>query len=97
MIIYLIKEYVAIAGYLLSDGREVRKGNIIVTKDEVQSLMSKNNYLPAREKLKVWKSLGWIDTEENRVTKRIHIKESGGYVPCVLIRVNVYETLKLYM
>ncbi len=97
MINYLIKEYVAITKHLIETGHASKKGNVIATKDEIQNLMNKNNYMPAAEKLKAWKALCWIETESNRVTKRIHFKELDKYVPCVLIRISVYETLKKYM
>lgn len=96
MLMMLIKEFVAICDYILASKFEVRKDHILIDKKDLTLLLDKNRYLMAYEKLKIWKELRWIDTEENRYTKRVYYGKSGGYKPMITINIGVYEALKRY-
>ncbi len=88
------KEFVAIGTYLISKGN--KKGDyIIVTKTELEELLDKNQYDTARNKLKIWKALGWIDADKDRrYTRRIYIKEEHSYMTCVKMSNTIWELLR---
>ncbi len=94
MLNILIKEFIAICDYLLKKNTRIHKGYILITKNAVSELLNKNNYETALNKLKLWKSLGWIDAEDKRLTKRIYDSESGKYAPYVKINVERYKCMK---
>ena len=89
-----IKEFIAITEYLIRNGQKKTLKFVIVSKAEIEPLLDKNKYDTALNKLKLWKALNWIDAEDERVTRRIHDKSSGKYIPCIKIYLKVYESLR---
>lgn len=87
------KEFVAIGNYFMGKGK--RKGDyIVVEKNSLKELMNRNLYNTAKNKLKIWKALQWIDADKDRrYTKRVYSSEKKGYVPCVKMSIPVLELL----
>lgn len=95
---YYISEFVAIADYLIKSKTHYKKTLtfIVTPKKQIEELLDKNKFDTSKNKLKLWKSLNWIDAEEERLTKRIYDKDNETYIPCIKIYIKVYETLKEY-
>lgn len=89
-----IKEFIAITDYLIKNGRRTTLKFLIVPKTEIEPLLDRNKFDTSLNKLKLWKSLNWIDVEDERVTRRVYDSGSGKYIPCVKIYLQVYKTLK---
>lgn len=87
------KEFVAIGTHFMGKGK--KKGDyIIVEKPDLEQLLDKNLYDTAKNKLKIWKSLHWIDADKDRrYTKRVYSSEKSGYVACVKMSVPMLELL----
>lgn len=70
-LIYM-QEYLEITRFLISSGKvPVEKGYILVPKDVISQLLSKNGYETIENKLKVWNRLRWIDADPGRYTKKV--------------------------
>ncbi len=91
MLLVVIREFIAICGYLEKTGKKA-KGYLVISRDELESLLNKNRYLTALEKLKIWKSMNWIDADENQTTKKVCL--DGVRRRCVKLDVTVYQTMK---
>ena len=63
-------------------------------KQELEKLLNKNKYETAANKLRYWKRLGWIDAEDNRLTKRVYDGKQHKYIPYVKICIEKYECIK---
>ena len=87
------KEFVAIGMHLLGKGK--RKGDYItIAKTELEELLNKNQYDTAKNKLKIWKALHWIDTDKDRrYTKRVYDSSLKRYVPSVKMSIDILELL----
>ena len=72
MLVYT-REFLLICDHLKQAKTTEKKGYLIVEKAIVEALMNQNAYDTAANKLKIWKALHWIDTDEDRVTRRVHI------------------------
>lgn len=94
MINYYVKEYVAVCDYLKKLNSKITLDYFIVKKEELIELLNKNKFDSAQHKLKIWKLLRWIDTDQDRLTKRIYEPEAKKYVPYIKIYRQVYITLK---
>lgn len=93
MLSVYVEEFVKITEYLFKSQKyRVKKDFLIIEKKPLEALLNKNKYDTASNKLKIWKGLNWIDTETDRVTKRVYI--DGNYVPCIKISLRVWKTLK---
>ena len=91
MLVYT-REFIMICEHLEKTDAKEKKGYFIVEKPVVEKLMNQNAYDTAANKLKIWKALHWIDTDENRVTRRVRIE--GSYRAVVKIDLLVYRVLK---
>lgn len=91
MLVYT-REFLLICDHLKQAKTTEKKGYLIVEKAIVEALMNQNAYDTAANKLKIWKALHWIDTDEDRVTRRVHI--AGSYITAVKIDLAVYRVLK---
>lgn len=90
-----IKEFVAIAKHLQkSEGALISKDEryCCITKLRLIELLLKNNYETPENKLSVWKSLNWISTDPNRITRRKNVNGKATYL--VFIDLKVAETLQ---
>lgn len=88
------KEFVAIGKFLTKQGIS-KKNYILVDREDLKSLLNKNRYETADNKLKLWRALHWIATEDGRrVTKRVRNPETGKYEPKIAIDLKVLETLE---
>lgn len=97
MIRYM-KEFVAIAEFLKnSDETKVSKGFLIVEKPIIVGMLDQNKYDMANSKLKLWKAMHWIDSEDRRVTKRIYDGKTGSYKPFIKLDIKVYEVMKSHL
>lgn len=67
---------------------------LIVDKKKIVNMLDRNKYDTATNKLKVWKGMNWIDTDDRKLTKRRYDKAAGTYKTCVFIYLKVYETMK---
>lgn len=66
-----VKEFVGIINHLKKQGYKPYKGYFIIEKDTLKELLNHNKYEMPEAKLKTWKALHWIDTDQNRLTKRV--------------------------
>lgn len=95
MLNILIREFLAICEFLEKNQSHVHKGYLQVRKEIIEELLAKNLYETVDQKLKYWKTLGWISTEEKRLTKRVYDSETKHYYPYVMIDQKRYECMKM--
>lgn len=76
------KEFVGIGSYMKKKNGS-KKGYILAEKTALIDLLDKNKFDTSDNKLKIWKSLKWISTEDRRTTQRVYEKESHSYKPYV--------------
>lgn len=89
-IIY-IQEYLEITKFLINSGKvPVEKGFILVTKDVLAGLLSRNGYETVENKLKIWNRLHWIDADLGRYTKKV--SRNGSSTRFVKINEKIYLT-----
>lgn len=86
------QEFVGVGKYLQKKGKE-RNGYIRIEKNDLEQLLNKNAFDTSENKLRLWKSMKWIDTEDRRVTKRAYDKESHSYKPYVLMDVEILKKM----
>jgi hypothetical protein len=77
-----IQEYLEITKFLINSGKvPVEKGFVLVSKDILSRLLSRNGYETAENKLRIWNRLHWIDADPGRHTKKVSINgKSRRYV-----------------
>lgn len=90
----LVKEFIAVCEFLEKDPSRIYKGYLIIPKEELETLLNKNRYETADNKLKNWKTLKWIDAEEKRLTRRIYDSSRKRYVPYVKIDRALYHRMR---
>lgn len=74
---------------------EIYKGFLIIRKVDLESLLDKNLYDTANNKLKIWKSLHWIETEnKKRITKKVWNPDQKQYERSVFVVLEIHEALK---
>lgn len=93
------REFVAIGKFLFRNQETIYrtgKGSFILAdRAELKEMLNRNRYDTADNKLKIWKALHWIVTEDGRrVTKRIYNTATKKYEPKVAIDVHVMEMLQ---
>lgn len=95
MIRVYAKEFSIICKFLLDSKEDVfmKDTRIIVKRELLESLLAKNNYEEVPYRLKIWRKLGWIEADPKHLTKRIHIKERGGYQRMYVLKKDIYEVL----
>jgi len=94
MLSMYIKEFIAICTHLEAESYPVKNGFIRIKRETLDALLNKNQYEIAQNKLKTWKALNWISTDERGLTKKIYDGETKKYYPHVLISLTVYQTLR---
>lgn len=88
-----IQEFLEITRFLLKSGKvPVEKSYVLVTKDILSQLLSKNGYETVENKLKIWKRLYWISAEPGRYTKKV--SKNGSTKRYIKIDEKVYITLE---
>ena len=88
-----IQEFLEITRFLISSGKvPVEKGYVLVPKDIVSQLLSKNGYETTENKLKIWNRLHWIDADPGRYTKKVC--RNGSSKRFVKIDEKIYVTLE---
>lgn len=93
MLAIYAREFTAIGTYLQKSER-IHKGYILVNKKKLEELLNKNHYDTATNKLHIWKTLKWIDTDsDGRLTKRIYDGQNKVYKPYVKMNVAIIEQI----
>ena len=92
MVTVYIKEFIAICDYLEKCKVRQKHGCYIVDRTELENMLDRNKFAPAKEKLQSWKRLNWTKTDEERLTKRFY--QNGKYVPFGFINIGVHKELK---
>lgn len=89
-----IAEFSAIVKHLKRQKNALIKGNfLIIEKPKLTELLNRNQYETAENKLLVWRSLKWIDTDsDDRLTKRLRTDEHR-LMRVIAIDLTVYDTL----
>lgn len=87
-----VLEFVAICNFLSKQEIRRKKGYMIVDRKVIEDMMNQNKYELAKDKLKVWKKLNWIATDEERLTKRYRL--NGKYVAMIFIDEKVFQELR---
>ena len=82
------KEFVAIIKHLEGQGYKPYRGYFVVEKPVLQELLNHNKYEMPDSKLKTGKALNWIDTDKDRLTKRVANKA------VIKLDIRVFEELK---
>lgn len=86
------EEFVKLTSFLLNkDDTKKIIGFLLIKKSKIIEYLDKNAYDTAQNKLKNWKLLNWIDTDEGRLTKRI--LEENRQVAYIKIDLAVYKKL----
>lgn len=96
MIEIYAREYIAIVRHFQAGDTGIytnKRQKMALQKDSVIQLLNKNPYEEAVEKLQIWKVLGWIDTEEGHLTKKVYIKEAGQYRRQLVVNLGVFDAL----
>lgn len=88
MIDVYAKEFIGIVKHLEKQGYKPCKGYFIVEKPVIKELLAHNKYEMPDSKLKTWKALNWIDTDKDRLTKRVANKA------VIKLDIRVFEELK---
>ena len=87
-----VKEFIAITEFCLKKEKKTLKF-LIVEKSKIIAMLDQNQYDTSLNKLKFWKGMNWIDTDDRKLTRRRYVKEEKKYKTFVCIYLNVYETL----
>lgn len=88
-----VKEFISIVDYLQKqDGCLIKGDYLIADKKAVEQLMNRNNFEKAANKLFIWKELRWIETSENKITKRVRNGEE--LISAICINMSVHKQLK---
>lgn len=91
-LIYL-REYLEVTKFLINSGKvPVEKGFVLVPKNDLSRLLSRNGYETAENKLKIWNRLHWIDAEPGRYTKKV--SRNGSSRRYIKIDERIYLTLE---
>ena len=93
----LSKDYILIVEVLLLKFKEIivnHDEKIYVDREVFEDLLSKKDFISPQEKMKIWRSLGWIscDNDRKRFTKKIRIGEKT--FRKIVIQKDPYETIK---
>lgn len=93
----LIKDYILIVEVLLlklTDHIIEHDDKIYLEREVFIDLLSKKDFISTQEKMKIWRSLGWIscDNDRSRYTKKIRIKDKT--FRKIVIEKEPYKTLK---
>ena len=87
-------EFMAITKHVLKQKQAIKKGtSVMIQKDFVINLMDRNAYETSYNKLKAWKDLSWIITDENRFTARHRNKATGEQEVFLKINLKAYKRL----
>jgi len=94
-----MSEYCKVVSLLLENEKGILKANDLyaVDKDIIVKLLSQYKYDLVNNKLKVWRTLKWIQTDKNRFTKNVRIPHSEGFKRMVIIDLNIYYFLLKYI
>ena len=90
----LAKEFQAIARHLQTAKAcpgDATGSALYAQKSEVVKLLNKNPYMPATEKLIYWRSLGWLDCDTDRLTRRRYI--AGRYQRVLVLNLHILDSL----
>ena len=92
MIETYVKEFTAVAKYLSTKGKGIKKGSFLIApKNTVVDLLNKNMYETSDAKLRIWRSLMWTDADRDRLTCRIY--KEGKTILGIKINLKIYEVL----
>lgn len=95
MIKVYAQEFINICDYLVKNPSvKKQRGKIIVSRELLEEMLHKNNYQATSEKVRIWKKLGWIDTDEGHLTKRIYEYTSKKYIRMYVLKRDMHEALK---
>lgn len=87
-----VQEFINITQYLLNSKKVPVRGEfILVPKEIIEKMLQHNNFDTPDGKLRVWKSLHWIDCDEGRMTKKVSIQ--GKRKRMLKMDIKVYQTL----
>lgn len=87
-----VKEFLKISDFFISSKKvKIHKGYILVPRKIMDQFLLRNNYDTVENKLRIWKQLHWIDTDDGRNTKKVSL--DGERVRVVKIDIKVFQTL----
>jgi len=89
----ILKEFVAIYKHLSKD-ISVEKGRLMVDRKRLEILLDQHNYLPAHEKLRIYKQLNFILSEGGGLTKTVYDKETGKTKRKIIFLQDTYKTVE---
>lgn len=92
----LINEYKTIVKYFLDTDQclKISEERIYIDKEAITSKLEKYPYLPPTEKLKYWKRLRLLDSENGRLTRRFYDDEKECYLRQICIDHESYKLLQ---
>lgn len=89
-----IREFIGVGSHLEKKQENVRNDFILIEKEKLVALLDKNRFDTADNKIRIWKKLGWIQTDKDRhMTKRVYVPGEG-YRRFVSISRTVLRTLR---
>lgn len=92
MIENYLKEFLAICDFCKKNEKKTLEF-FQIEKSKIIGMLGQNNFDTATNKLKFWKGMNWIDTDDKKLTRRRYSKAEGCYKTYVCIYRKVYETL----
>lgn len=94
----IFAEYVAIYEHLAKKkGLPVVSGRLLVDRATVETMMNRNQYLPATEKWRVYKQLHLIEAGGKNATRSVYDPESKKTVRKIVFSAATYRTIKALM
>lgn len=90
---YIVAEYVALMD-VLTQKRPVKSGTVLIDRKELTRAFDKNKYLPAAEKLRIYKQFNLLIATGEGVSRVIYDPAQKKSVRKIALNVGTYEKLK---
>lgn len=94
-ILKYIIDFIRITGSLLNEDTiniNAKKNELYIENDELLELLELNDYADPNKKLKIWRALNFIKTEQNRMTKKVVLNNERKRT--IVINLEAYYEIK---
>ncbi len=91
----LAREYVAVVAHCVAGqkGQPIEGNRYALEKAEICRMLDRNRYEMSATKLRLWKALHWIDTDEGHGTKTVRVKASQKRQRMIVVFLSVHQAL----
>lgn len=90
---YIVAEYIALMG-ALTRKHPIKSGLVLISRGELVKALDKNKYLPAAEKLRIYKQLNMLVATGEGVSRVVYDPEQKKAVRKIALNAETYEKLK---